>query len=176
MKKKIVALLATIAAVFGFGLATSTAMADENAYGSATTVTGTTASFEFANLTPGESYYVEYEDTYVESVTLAAIKQSNSMVAPESGILHATYKFKSNAPAGSAVTATMKNSAGNVVATATATVPSTGAGDTTNGNGANTNTNTTANTGAAVAPYAVAVVLMAAAGMALFAVRKKATR
>ena len=39
-----------------------------------------------------------------------------------------------------------------------------------------TTTATTANTGAAIAPYGVAVVLLAAAGIALFAVRKNTTR
>ena len=50
-------------------------------------------------------------------------------------------------------------------------VPATGTGDQ-----SGTTTATTANTGAAIAPYGVAVVLLAAAGIALFAVRKNTTR
>lgn len=42
--------------------------------------------------------------------------------------------------------------------------------------GVNTGANTTAQTGASVLPYAVAVVLMAAAGAAMFAVRKNSVR
>ncbi len=55
--------------------------------------------------------------------------------------------------------------------TATIQVPATGTGDQ-----SGTTTATTANTGAAIAPYGVAVVLLAAAGIALFAVRKSTTR
>ena len=44
------------------------------------------------------------------------------------------------------------------------------------GDQSGTTTATTANTGAAIAPYGVAVVLLAAAGIALFAVRKNTTR
>ena len=43
MKKKIVAILATIAAVFGFGFAANTAMA----YGATGTVSGNVATFTF---------------------------------------------------------------------------------------------------------------------------------
>ncbi len=55
--------------------------------------------------------------------------------------------------------------------TATIQVPATGTDDQ-----SGTTTATTANTGAAIAPYGVAVVLLAAAGIALFAVRKNTTR
>ena len=68
MKKKIVAILATIAAVFGFGFAANTAMA----YGATGTVSGNVATFTFTGLTPGQRYVVSYDDTTVENVTLAA--------------------------------------------------------------------------------------------------------
>ena len=73
MKKKIVAILATIAAVFGFGFAANTAMA----YGATGTVSGNVATFTFTGLTPGQRYVVSYDDTTVENVTLAATKYSN---------------------------------------------------------------------------------------------------
>ena len=55
--------------------------------------------------------------------------------------------------------------------TATIQVPATGTGDQ-----SGTATTTTADTGAAIAPYGVAIALLAAAGIALFAVRKSTTR
>ena len=45
MKKKIMAMLAVIAAVLGFGFATNTAMADD--YGATVTYSGTTATVTF---------------------------------------------------------------------------------------------------------------------------------
>ena len=91
MKKKIVAILATIAAVFGFGFAANTAMA----YGATGTVSGNVATFTFTGLTPGQRYVVSYDDTTVENVTLAATKYSNAAPAHEDGTLTATYTFKS---------------------------------------------------------------------------------
>ena len=91
MKKKIVAILATIAAVFGFGFAANTAMA----YGATGTVSGNVATFTFTGLTPGQRYVVSYDDTTVENVTLAATKYSNVKEAHEDGTLTATYTFKS---------------------------------------------------------------------------------
>ena len=73
MKKKIVAILATIAAVFGFGFAANTAMA----YGATGTVSGNVATFTFTGLTPGQRYVVSYDDTTVENVPLPATKYSN---------------------------------------------------------------------------------------------------
>ena len=78
MKKKIVAILATIAAVFGFGFAANTAMA----YGATGTVSGNVATFTFTGLTPGQRYVVSYNDTTVENVTLAATKYSNAAPSP----------------------------------------------------------------------------------------------
>lgn len=167
MKKKIVAILATIAAVFGFGFAANTAMA----YGATGTVSGNVATFTFTGLTPGQSYVVSYDDTTVENVTLAATKYSNAAKAHKDGTLTATYTFK----AGFAGTITSSiyaaNGAeptGDALATASVTVAATGEGT--------AKKNETASTGAAIAPYVVAVVLLAAAGISLIAVRKSSAR
>lgn len=169
MKKKIVAILATIAAVFGFGFAANTAMA----YGATGTVSGNVATFTFTGLTPGQSYVVSYDDTTVENVTLAATKYSNAAKAHKDGTLTATYTFK----AGFAGTITSSIYAavdganeptGAALATASVTVAATGEGT--------AKKNETASTGAAIAPYVVAVVLLAAAGISLVAVRKSSAR
>lgn len=60
------------------------------------------------------------------------------------------------------------NAVGNPVATASVTVAATGEGT--------AKKNETASTGAAIAPYVVAVVLLAAAGISLVAVRKSSAR
>ena len=78
------------------------------------------------------------------------------------------YTFKAS-QAGKTIT--VKAVAASGTKTATIQVPATGTGDQ-----SGTTTATTANTGAAIAPYGVAVVLLAAAGIALFAVRKNTTR
>ena len=134
MKKKIMAVLATIAAVLGFGFATNTAMADD--YGATVTYGGTTATVTFpaGTFQPNESVTVYYDDAG-KTIAVKAV---------------------------GAVSGTK---------TATIQVPATGTGDQ-----SGTTTATTANTGAAIAPYGVAVVLLAAAGIALFAVRKNTTR
>ena len=151
MKKKIVAILATIAAVFGFGFAANTAMA----YGATGTVSGNVATFTFTGLTPGQRYVVSYDDTTVENVTLTA-----------------TYTFKSGfagtiASSIYAVDGEGKPT-GAALATASVTVAATGEGT--------AKKNETASTGAAIAPYVVAVVLLAAAGISLVAVRKSSAR
>ena len=182
MKKKIVAILATIAAVFGFGFAANSAMAADK-YGATGTVSGNVATFTFTGLTPGKEYVVSYDDTTVENVTLAATKYSNAAKAHDDGTLTATYTFKKgfSGTVSSQIFVADANGepTGNALASASVTVAATGAGDTTgaaNGaNGANGSAQT-ASTGAAIAPYAVAVVLLAAAGISLVAVRKSSAR
>jgi len=151
MKKKIVAILATIAAVFGFGFAANTAMA----YGATGTVSGNVATFTFTGLTPGQRYVVSYDDTTVENVTLTA-----------------TYTFKSGFAGTIASSIYAVDGAGNptgaALASASVTVAATGEGT--------AKKNETASTGAAIAPYVVAVVLLAAAGISLVAVRKSSAR
>ena len=166
MKKKIVAILATIAAVFGFGFAANTAMA----YGATGTVSGNVATFTFTGLTPGQRYVVSYDDTTVENVT--ATKYSNVKEAHKDGTLTATYTFKSGFAGTIASSIYAVDGAGNPIgaalASASVTVAATGEGT--------AKKNETASTGAAIAPYVVAVVLLAAAGISLVAVRKSSAR
>ena len=164
MKKKIVAILATIAAVFGFGFAANTAMA----YGATGTVSGNVATFTFTGLTPGQRYVVSYDDTTVENVTLTATKYSNVKEAHEDGTLTATYTFKSGFAGTIASSIYAGNPTGAALASASVTVAATGEGT--------AKKNETASTGAAIAPYVVAVVLLAAAGISLVAVRKSSAR
>ena len=170
MKKKIVAILATIAAVFGFGFAANSAMAVDQ-YGATGTVSGNVATFTFTGLTPDQYYVVSYDDTTVENVTLAATKYSNAAKAHEDGTLTATYTFKKGfaGTINSQIFASdaQGNHSGAALASASVTVAATGAGDTTGA--ANGVAAETAKTGAAIAPYAVAVVLLAAAGISLLA-------
>ena len=166
MKKKIVAILATIAAVFGFGFAANTAMA----YGATGTVSGNVATFTFTGLTPGQRYVVSYDDTTVENVTLTATKYSNVKEAHENGTLTATFKSGFAGTIASSIYAVDGEGkpTGAALATASVTVAATGEGT--------AKKNETASTGAAIAPYVVAVVLLAAAGISLVAVRKSSAR
>lgn len=169
MKKKIVALLAAIAAVFGFGFASSTAMADP--YGSTGTISGTTVSFDLMGFTPGEKVIVSYDDTYVESVQVTSIAMRTvEAEAGKTGGVHVTYTLKAGTPAGTVITATGVGQDSKVEATASVTV------ETAVGEGTTATGNQVAQTGASVAPYAVAVVLLAAAGCAVFAARKAGAR
>ena len=167
MKKKIMAVLATIAAVLGFGFATNTAMADD--YGATVTYGGTTATVTFpaGTFQPNESVTVYYDDALVADVQQIA-EVSKTFTAKADGSLTLLYTFKAS-QAGKTIA--VKAVAASGTKTATIQVPATGTGDQ-----SGTTTATTANTGAAIAPYGVAVVLLAAAGIALFAVRKNTTR
>lgn len=172
MKKKIVAILATIAAVFGFGFAANSAMAVDQ-YGATGTVSGNVATFTFTGLTPGQYYVVSYDDTTVENVTLAATKYSKAAKAHDDGTLTATYTFKKGF-AGTISSQIFASDAeghhtGAALASASVTVAATGTGA---ADAAANGSAQTASTGAAIAPYAVAVVLLAAAGISLVAVRK----
>lgn len=175
MKKKIMAMLAVIAAVLGFGFATNTAMADD--YGATVTYSGTTATVTFpaGTFQPNESVTVHYDDAIVADVQQIA-EVSKTFTAKADGSLTLLYTFKAS-QAGKTIAV---KAVGAVSGTKTATiqVPATGTGDQ-----SGTTTTTTADTGAAIAPYGaaiapygVAVALLAAAGIALFAVRKSTTR
>lgn len=167
MKKKIVALLATIAAVLGFGFAANTAMADP--YGSTGAVEGNTVSFSFAGLTPNGDVTVTADDNVVSDIVKVV---SRTFKADAQGTLAVKYILKEGVAPGTVITATATDVTTGKTVTASATVPATGTGT---GTGT-TATNTVPQTGAAVAPYAVAVVLLAAAGYAVFAARKASTR
>ena len=165
MKKKIVALLATIAAVLGFGFAANTAMADP--YGSTGAVEGNTVSFSFAGLTPNGDVTVTADDNVVSDIVKVI---SRTFKADAQGTLAVKYILKEGVAPGTVITATATDVTTGKTVTASATVPATGTGTGT------TETNTVPQTGAAVAPYAVAVVLLAAAGCAVFAARKAGAR
>lgn len=163
MKKKIVALLATIAAVLGFGFATSTAMADP--YGQPGVVEGNSVSFTFQGLTPNGEVTVTADDAVVSDIVQVISRTFN---ADEKGTLTVKFVLKDGVAAGTVVKATAKDETTGKIVTLEATVPSTGP-DTQTGN-------KVPQTGASVAPYAVAVVLLAAAGCAVFAARKAGAR
>lgn len=159
MMKKFMALLATVAAVLGFGFAANTAMAED--YGATGSVTGTVATVTFTGLAPNTYYHVYADDQVVSNVTEAAYKDFGSFKSDAKG----TLKVKVTLKAGTKTDIKLVDANGNVLTFYTVTAPATG-------NGAPT----VADTGASVAPYAVAVVLLAAAGVALFAVRKTSAR
>ena len=165
MKKKIVALLATIAAELGFGFAANTAMADP--YGSTGAVEGNTVSFSFAGLTPNGDVTVTADDNVVSDIVQVV---SRTFKADAQGTLAVKYILKEGVAPGTVITATATDVTTGKTVTASATVPATGTGTGT------TATNTVPQTGASVAPYAVAVVLLAAAGCAVFAARKAGAR
>ncbi len=172
MKKKIVAILATIAAVFGFGFAANTAMAVDYGPTGAGKVSGNTAVFTFKNLDNSKTYIVSSDDQNgnLTGIKLAKVIYSNP-AQPTNGVLTATYTFKEGF-AGTINSAIYEadgtNAVGNPVATASVTVAATGEGT--------AKKNETASTGAAIAPYVVAVVLLAAAGISPVAVRKSSAR
>ena len=169
MKKKIVAILATIAAVFGFGFAANSAMAVDQ-YGATGKVEGSTVTFTFTNLPKGR-YYVASESEAVSAITLAAAKSNIVSITVDNGTATATFTVKASCN-DTKVTATLYNADTNEALTsADDTVPATGDCETTTNGSAQT-----ANTGAAIAPYIVAVVLLAAAGISLVAVRKSSAR
>lgn len=95
MKKKIMAVLATIAAVLGFGFATNTAMADD--YGATVTYSGTTATVTFpaGTFQPNESVTVYYDDAIVADVQQIA-EVSKTFTAKADGSLTLLYTFKAS--------------------------------------------------------------------------------
>lgn len=163
MKKKIVALLAAIAAVLGFGFATGTAMADP--YGQPGTVEGNVVTFSFSGLTPEGEVTVSADDNVVSDIVKIISRTFN---ADEQGNLSVKFILKDGVAAGTVVKATATDKTTGKTVTLEATVPSTG--DTAGPK------DEVAQTGASVAPYAVAVVLLAAAGCAVFAARKAGAR
>ena len=162
MKKKIVAILATIAAVFGFGFAANTAMAVD--YGSINGNATASVTFTFTGLTPNGKVKVEYFDPVIDVRQIA----EKTFTADHNGTLKLQYILKEGTPAGTTITATVTDLTTGKTASASATTPATGEGT--------AKKNETASTGAAIAPYVVAVVLLAAAGISLVAVRKSSAR
>ncbi len=169
MKKKIVALLAAIAAVFGFGFASSTAMAA--GYGETATVSGNVATIGYpaGTFTAGAAITVTADDTYVSDVKLVAMRDFPAGNAKSDGSANLQYTLTDAAvqaiAEGKTVTVTATDGTHTVETALTkANIAQTGEGP------------KVPQTGASVAPYAVAVVLLAAAGCAVFAARKAGAR
>lgn len=169
MKKKIVALLAAIAAVFGFGFASSTAMAA--GYGETATVSGNVATIGYpaGTFTAGAPIIVTADDTYVSDVKLVAMRDFPAGNAKSDGSANLQYTLTDAAvqaiAEGKTVTVTATDGTHTVETALTkANIAQTGEGS------------KVPQTGASVAPYAVAVVLLAAAGCAVFAARKAGAR
>lgn len=169
MKKKIVALLAAIAAVFGFGFASSTAMAA--GYGETATVSGNVATIGYpaGTFTAGAPITVTADDTYVSDVKLVAMRNFQPGNAKSDGSANLQYTLTDAAvqaiAEGKTVTVTATDGTHTVETALTkANIAQTGEGP------------KVPQTGASVAPYAVAVVLLAAAGCAVFAARKAGAR
>lgn len=186
MKKTIMAVLATIIATLGLGLAAGTAVAEP--YGANVTVSGTTAAVTFQSGTfePNETVTVTWDDNVIRDVQQIGAR---TFTAKSDGSLSLRYIFQPG-QAGQTVTVTVSAASG--THSATVTLPATGSGDqsgessasgsgttgsgTTGGVSSITDGATVAKTGAAIAPYGVAAVLLATAGVALFAVRKTGRR
>lgn len=169
MKKKIVALLAAIAAVLGFGFATGTAMAA--GYGETATVVGNVATIGYprGTFTGGAPITVTADDTYVSDVKLVAMRNFQPGNAKSDGSANLQYTLTDAAvqaiAEGKTVTVTATDGTHTVETALTkANIAQTGEGP------------KVPQTGASVAPYAVAVVLLAAAGCAVFAARKAGAR
>ena len=97
MKKKIVAILATIAAVFGFGFAANTAMAvDYGSINGNATASTTSVTFTFTGLTPNGKVKVEYFDPVIDVRQIA----EKTFTADANGTLKLQYILKEGTPAG----------------------------------------------------------------------------
>ena len=173
LKKKIMAVVAAVAALFAVSAGTTAAFAED--YGAATVSGNTvTVSYKAGTFDPNETVYSTVDTDYVSNVVQIADK-TYTFKADAQGALNLkltlTQKTLEN---GGKVTITVKGAnSGNTYSTA-AEVPATGApkaDDTAKSDGS-----TLAQTGASVAPYAVAVVLLLAAGAAAMAVRKQNSR
>lgn len=166
MRKHIIALVAAVATLFGALSITGTAMAE----GYATPSTdGSSVSFSFTGLTPNGRVAVSYDTATVSDVVQIASKTFN---ADAKGTLNVKYVLQKNVSAGTVIKATATDEETGAVQTAQATVPNTG----TNNNTTGTTKTPLKETGASVAPYAIAVVLMAAAGIAVISIRKAHAR
>lgn len=195
MKKKIMAILVTIAAVFGFGFAANTAMAADASYAPTIITSGVSYNPTTGVLSVpisadeavahGYTYvYAGYDNAQVSNVQFAANINTVKYVGQTD---------KGQFKLGLTLTKAMRESGGTVkpqvfltkdkvdasqvqgladkyVVTAdgadylTYKVPVVGEGSSTAGNAV-------AKTGAAMMPYVIAVMLLAAAAIALFAVR-----
>ncbi|MDM8323122.1 hypothetical protein QUW48_06160 [Bifidobacterium pullorum] len=167
MKKKIVALLAAIAAVLGFGFASGTAMAEP--YGQIGTVEGSTVTASFTGLTPNGPVTVTADDNFVSDIVQVISKQ---FYADAQGNLSVKLILKDGVAPGTLISVAATDETTQTSTTVTSTVPATGEGTPSTDQGQSQ----VPQTGAAIMPYIVAVVLLAAAGIAVFAARKSSAR
>lgn len=177
LKKKIVAIVAAIAALFAVSAGTTVAFADD--YGASITVSGNvaTVTFQPGSFEPNETVNVTVDTDYVSNVEQIANK-TYTFKADAKGGLNLRFTLTDKAvKEGATITVTAKGATSGKVYTASAKVPATGTGTVTNTSTTDSKSGTTlAQTGATVAPYAIAAVLLALAGIAAFAVRKQNTR
>lgn len=165
MKKKIVALLAAIAAVLGFGFASGTAMAEP--YGQIGAVEGNTVTASFTGLTPNGPVTVTADDNFVSDIVQVISKQ---FYADAQGNLSVKLILKDGVAPGTLISVTATDETTKESTTVTSTVPATGEGTPSGNQGQ------VPQTGAAIMPYVVAAVLLIAAGIAVFAARKSSAR
>lgn len=184
LKKKIVAIVAAIAALFAVSAGTTVAFADD--YGASITVSGNvaTVTFQQGSFEPNETVNVTVDTDYVSNVEQIANK-TYTFKADAKGGLNLRFTLTDKAvKEGATITVTAKGATSGKVYTASAKVPATGTGTATNTSTTDSKSGSTlaqtgstlAQTGATVAPYAIAAVLLALAGIAAFAVRKQNTR
>lgn len=164
MKKKIVAVLAAIAAVFGFGFASNAAMAAD--YGVTGTVEGNvvTLSAPAGTFAPNETLSITVDTEVVSNVEFVASKTYTGKAHADGS---ATVKLTLTGKVAGAYNFTVKGEESGKTYNATVTLPAAGAA---------AGESKTPSTGASVAPFAVAVALLAAAGVAVAAVRKTNAR
>lgn len=161
MKKKIIALLAAVATLLGFGFAADAAMAGE--YGETATISGNVASLSYpaGTFTPNAPITVTADDTYVSDVQLVAMKEFHPGNANADGSANLKYILTDAALKtindGGAVTLTVSDGTTSVTTELTsANIPATGDGSSDSGTGTGTGTGAgsadLSDTGAAIAP------------------------
>ena len=174
MKKKIVALLAAIAAVLGFGFASSTAMAADYGYTAAINGNVATVSYPAGTFAPNTDITVSFDDTYISDVVTVAYRTKVAGKSNADGSANLKFTLTDAALQAIAEGKTIHASVSDGIGLTSAEFSSKNVVQT--GEGTPATGNKVPQTGASVAPYAVAVVLLAAAGCAVFAARKAGAR
>ena len=180
MKKKLMALLAAVAAMVGLGFAADSAMAVD--YGATIPVTGNVVTYTVpaGTFRPHETVTATFDDTYISDV-VKIVQKSKQFEANADGGLTLQYTLtdaglKAAQEGRNPQIVLVGETSGNRFVL-TLTAPAVGPGDQTDDKTDDkTNGGTAADTGAAVAPYAIAVALLAAAGIAILSVRKANAR
>jgi hypothetical protein len=176
LKKKIVALVAAAAAIFAVGMGTSSAFAEDYGTVGNPTVSGNVVTVP---VTVSDELYeagftsvmVTVDDAIVSNVQVAGMKEFGpfplSPTTPHTVNLKFTLKSGKFEIAVSAYNQETKQKVSIGSIPVDVTLPATGPDTTTEPK------DETAKTGAAIAPYAIAVVLLAVAGIVIIAVRKR---